>query len=229
MFQIASFKIICTDSTEIFFSQILLKSFFFKTRVCWFELSLAKTKCFIDPYCAWVSNKHCLLDFFILSKGKFICRPQCLFYPNNSLFAAPLCLSLSKWQCICSPLFLSKWLYLQGPCVFFFIKRPEFGLFFIKMKVYFGPQCLFYPNDSLFEDPLCLSLSKWQCFSKSPVNDSVFAGPLFLLCRNDSVFAGPLCFFYPNASVCTDPLCLSLFKWQCICRAHVSVFIQMTE
>ena len=28
MFQIASFKIICTDSTEILFSQILLKSFF---------------------------------------------------------------------------------------------------------------------------------------------------------------------------------------------------------
>ena len=45
MFQIASFKIICTDSTEILFSEILL-IFFFKTRVCWFELSLAKTKFF---------------------------------------------------------------------------------------------------------------------------------------------------------------------------------------
>ena len=30
MFQIASFKIICTDSTEILFSRILLKSFFSK-------------------------------------------------------------------------------------------------------------------------------------------------------------------------------------------------------
>ena len=45
MFKIASFKVICTDSTEILFSQIQLKSFF-KTRVCWFELSLAKTKFF---------------------------------------------------------------------------------------------------------------------------------------------------------------------------------------
>ena len=45
-FVIASFKIICTDSTEILFSQILLKSFFYKTRVCWFELSLTKAKFF---------------------------------------------------------------------------------------------------------------------------------------------------------------------------------------
>ena len=70
-FVIASFKIICIDSnsTEILFSQILLKSFFYKTRVCWFELSLTKAKFFfIDPYCAGgggVSNKHCLLTFFI--------------------------------------------------------------------------------------------------------------------------------------------------------------------
>ena len=39
----------CTDSTLILFSQILLKSFF-QTRVCLFELSLAKF--FTDPYCA---------------------------------------------------------------------------------------------------------------------------------------------------------------------------------
>ena len=68
MFQIASFKIICTDSTEILFSQIQLK-FFFKTRVCWFELSLAKQSFFTDPYCAGVSNKHCLMTFFVLSMG----------------------------------------------------------------------------------------------------------------------------------------------------------------
>ena len=79
MFQIASFKIICTDSTEILFSQILLKSFF-KNRVCWFELLLGKKHLpklsfFTDSYCAGVSNKHCLLTFFIftctLAKGRF--------------------------------------------------------------------------------------------------------------------------------------------------------------
>ena len=32
----------------------------FKTKVCWFELS-------IGPYCARVSNKLCLLTFFISS------------------------------------------------------------------------------------------------------------------------------------------------------------------
>ena len=53
MFQIASFKIICTDSTEILFSQTLL-IFFFKTRVCWFELSLAKISFFTDPYCEYL-------------------------------------------------------------------------------------------------------------------------------------------------------------------------------
>ena len=95
MFQIASFKIICTDSSEILFSQILLKSFFSKTRVCWFELSLAKTKFFTDTYCAGVSNKHCLLTFFIFAgprnaDGKVSdyrcasdCRPRGLkFHPS---------------------------------------------------------------------------------------------------------------------------------------------------
>ena len=71
MFEISSFKIICTDSTEILFSYILL-IFFFKTRVCWFELSLARTKFFTDPYCAGVSNKHCLLTFFRFSKKYII-------------------------------------------------------------------------------------------------------------------------------------------------------------
>ena len=52
MFQIASFKTICTDSTEILFSQILLK-YFFKTKVCWFELSLAKTKFFRWSSLCW--------------------------------------------------------------------------------------------------------------------------------------------------------------------------------
>ena len=41
MLQVASFKIICTDSSKILFSQILVKSFF--------ELSLAKTKFFHLP------------------------------------------------------------------------------------------------------------------------------------------------------------------------------------
>ena len=60
-----------TDSSEILFSQILLKSFFFKNRVCWFELllgkkTLAKTKFFHWLLlCGGVSNKHCLLTFFI--------------------------------------------------------------------------------------------------------------------------------------------------------------------
>ena len=61
------------------FAQILLKSCFhrfylnliFKNRVCWFELLLGKKHLpklsfFTDSYCAGgVSNKHCLLTFFI--------------------------------------------------------------------------------------------------------------------------------------------------------------------
>ena len=65
MFQIASFKIICTDSTEIF-SQILLKSFFSKLGSAGLNYHLPKLSFFTDPYCAGVSNKHCLLTFFIL-------------------------------------------------------------------------------------------------------------------------------------------------------------------
>ena len=55
MFQIASFKIICTDSTEILFS---------KLRSAGLNYHLPKRKFFTFPYCAEVSNKHCLLTFF---------------------------------------------------------------------------------------------------------------------------------------------------------------------
>ena len=70
MFQIASYKIICTDSTEILFSQILLKSFFSKIGSAGLNYYLAKKQLpklsfFTDSYCAGVSNKHCLLTFFI--------------------------------------------------------------------------------------------------------------------------------------------------------------------
>ena len=54
MFQIASFKLVFTDFTE----------FFFQTTVCWFELSVAKTKYFsLTLTMQGVSNKHCLLTF----------------------------------------------------------------------------------------------------------------------------------------------------------------------
>ena len=58
MFQIASFKIICTDSTEILFSQILLKSFFFSKigsaglNYYLAKKHLPKQSFFIDSYCA---------------------------------------------------------------------------------------------------------------------------------------------------------------------------------
>ena len=65
MFQIASFKIICTDSTKILFSQILLKYFFFsKLGSAGLNYHLSKPSFFTDPYWAGVSNKHCLLTFF---------------------------------------------------------------------------------------------------------------------------------------------------------------------
>ena len=56
MHQVASFKIICTDSTEILFS---------KLRPAGLNYHLPKHKFFTFPYCAGVSNKHCLLTFFI--------------------------------------------------------------------------------------------------------------------------------------------------------------------
>ena len=55
MFQIESFKIICTDSTEIMFS---------KLRSAGLKYHLSKRKFFITV--RGVSNKHCLLTFFIL-------------------------------------------------------------------------------------------------------------------------------------------------------------------
>ena len=53
--QIASLKIICTDSTEILFS---------KLRSADLNNHLPKLSFFTDPFCAGVSNKHCLLTFF---------------------------------------------------------------------------------------------------------------------------------------------------------------------
>ena len=70
MFQIASFKIICTDSTEILFSQILLKSFFSKIGSAGLNYYLAKKHLpklsfSLTLTVRGVSNKHCLLTFFI--------------------------------------------------------------------------------------------------------------------------------------------------------------------
>ena len=78
MFEIASFKIICTDSTEILFSQILdTEIFFSKIGSAGLNYYLAKKHLpklsfFTDSYCAGGgggggggSNQHCLLTFFI--------------------------------------------------------------------------------------------------------------------------------------------------------------------
>ena len=62
MFQIASFKIICTDSTEIFFSKIGSAGLNYYLA----KKHLPKLSFFTDSYCAGVSNKHCLLTFCII-------------------------------------------------------------------------------------------------------------------------------------------------------------------
>ena len=70
MFQIASFKMISTISTEIMFSHILL-IFFSKQGSAGLNYQLPKLSFFTDPYCGGgvgglgggVSNKHCLLTF----------------------------------------------------------------------------------------------------------------------------------------------------------------------
>ena len=62
MFQIASFKIICTDSTKILFSQILLNLFFSKLGSVGLNYHLPKLNFFTDPYYGGgVSYKHCML------------------------------------------------------------------------------------------------------------------------------------------------------------------------
>ena len=54
MFQIASFKIICTDSTEMLFSKLR-------------SVGLPKHKVCLLFLTVWeVSNKHCLLTFYSL-------------------------------------------------------------------------------------------------------------------------------------------------------------------
>ena len=48
---VRSFKIICTDSTEILFSQIPLKSFFIKLGSAGLNYHLPQLSFFIDPHC----------------------------------------------------------------------------------------------------------------------------------------------------------------------------------
>ena len=55
MFQISSFKIICTDSTEILISQILL-IFLSKLGSAGLNNHLPKLSFFTDPYCAGVGG-----------------------------------------------------------------------------------------------------------------------------------------------------------------------------
>ena len=53
---------VCTDSSEIFFSKLRFSA-----------LSYNLPSFFTDSYCAGVSNKHCLLTFFILSISSLSC------------------------------------------------------------------------------------------------------------------------------------------------------------
>ena len=52
---------VCTDSTEIFLSKLRSPCSNYKL-----------PSFFTDPYCAGVSNKHCLLTFFIDFKHMFL-------------------------------------------------------------------------------------------------------------------------------------------------------------
>ena len=70
---------VCTDSTEIYFS---------KLRSAGLNYNLSSF--FTDSYCAVVSNKHCLLTFFIFfrfrvegTKKKYIYI--CLIYPEQTV------------------------------------------------------------------------------------------------------------------------------------------------
>ena len=85
MFQIASFKNICTDSTEMLFSK-LRSAGLSKHKVCLLFLTV------------WgVSNKHCLLTFFITSADivyiPSLCDASALFceqrYTTCSLLRIP--------------------------------------------------------------------------------------------------------------------------------------------
>ena len=67
---------ICTDSTEIFFSKLRFSG-----------LNYNLPSFFTDCYCAGVSNKHCLLTFFIepifyviLHAGDLLYMPRGIIY-----------------------------------------------------------------------------------------------------------------------------------------------------
>ena len=57
----------------------------FKTKVCWFEPTLAKKNSFFftDPYCAGVFNKHCLWTLFFIDICHR-CSPQASYKANGS-------------------------------------------------------------------------------------------------------------------------------------------------
>ena len=53
---------VCTDSTEIFFSKLRSSCLIYNL-----------PSFFTDSYCAGVSNKHCLLTFFIVTQYRAVC------------------------------------------------------------------------------------------------------------------------------------------------------------
>ena len=70
------FLFVCTDSTEIFFS---------KLRSAGLNYNLPSF--FTDSYCAGISNKHCLLTFFI--RIRFLPDPHIpegLEHGNNTIW-----------------------------------------------------------------------------------------------------------------------------------------------
>ena len=124
------------------------------------------------------------------------------FYLNDSVFAKPLCLFLSKDKNLVL-FFIKRRVNLQAPVSFL-----------SKWQCILQIPCVFrYPNGSVFVDPQCLFLTKWQCI----------CSPLFLS-KWQCFCKAHVSFFIKRPEFGL----LFLSKWKCICRSHVSFVIQMT-
>ena len=72
---------VCTDSTEIFFSKLSSVA-----------LNYNLSSFFTDSFCAGVSNKHCLLTFFIVFTCVTLAKAGLVVCPLRPSICASICL-----------------------------------------------------------------------------------------------------------------------------------------
>ena len=88
---------------------------------------------------------------FVIQMTVYLQTPCVVFIQMTMYLQPPLFIQMTMY--LQPPLFIQMTVYLQGPCLFL-SKGQSLVFFFYQNESVFRAQCLFYPNDGVFADPL---------------------------------------------------------------------------